>query len=153
MLETDACCPLFQLATPLEWTEFVQPVALPESMLETDAGTDAIVTGWGALTVSYTTFHSSLFRLYNVQYSRWKEFCTFLQFLKMSHISSAVILICMRVIPKNLQIWLSVCAKVLLFFQITGNLKMHMIISNANIYLIPQRAISKNVSPICFLQK
>ena len=56
MLETDACCPLFQLATPLEWTEFVQPVALPESMLETDAGTDAIVTGWGALTVSYTIF-------------------------------------------------------------------------------------------------
>jgi hypothetical protein len=46
---------LFQLATPLEWTDFVQPIALPAPLLETEAGTDCIVTGWGTLTVSIHT--------------------------------------------------------------------------------------------------
>jgi len=47
-LTNDIC--LLKLATPLEWTDFVQPIALPAPLLETEAGTDCIVTGWGTLT-------------------------------------------------------------------------------------------------------
>jgi len=44
-LTNDIC--MLKLSKPLEWTDFVQPIALPEAMQETEANTDAIVTGWG----------------------------------------------------------------------------------------------------------
>merc|ERR1711915_221045 len=46
-LTNDIC--LLKLEKPLEWTEFVQPIALPEANEQTPAGTNAIVTGWGTL--------------------------------------------------------------------------------------------------------
>lgn len=46
-ITNDAC--LLKLAEPLEWTEFVQPIALPAPMQETPAGTMCTVTGWGTL--------------------------------------------------------------------------------------------------------
>lgn len=44
-ITNDAC--LLQLQAPLEWTDFVQPIALPEPGQETPAGTPCTVTGWG----------------------------------------------------------------------------------------------------------
>jgi len=46
-LQNDIC--LLKLSEPLEWTDFVKPIKLPEAMLETPEGADAIVTGWGTL--------------------------------------------------------------------------------------------------------
>merc|ERR1712212_299836 len=46
-LSNDIC--LLQLATPLEMTEFIQPVVMPEPKQETPADTEIIVTGWGSL--------------------------------------------------------------------------------------------------------
>ena len=40
------------MKAPLEWTEFVQPVALPEPFAEVDGGVMATVTGWGTTSVS-----------------------------------------------------------------------------------------------------
>jgi len=45
--ENDIC--LLQLKEALEWTEFVQPIALPEFQQQTADGTMATVTGWGTL--------------------------------------------------------------------------------------------------------
>merc|ERR1711936_905533 len=47
-LENDVC--LLKLKESLEWTEFVQPIALPEAGQVTEAGTDRVITGWGTLT-------------------------------------------------------------------------------------------------------
>merc|ERR1719276_55588 len=44
-LTNDIC--LLKLKEPLEWTEFVQPAALPEPLAEVDGGVMATVTGWG----------------------------------------------------------------------------------------------------------
>ena len=44
---------LLQLKSSLEFTEWVQPIALPAAMEETEAGTDCTVTGWGTLNVSF----------------------------------------------------------------------------------------------------
>jgi trypsin len=46
-LTNDIC--LLKLKTPLEWTDFVQPIALPAPMEETEADTECTVTGWGTL--------------------------------------------------------------------------------------------------------
>lgn len=46
----DIC--LLKLVTPLEFTEFVQPVQLPEQGEQTSDGKPCTVTGWGALRVS-----------------------------------------------------------------------------------------------------
>merc|ERR1712029_371691 len=45
--ENDIC--LLQLTEPLEWSEFIQPIALPEPMQQTAEGTMITVTGWGTL--------------------------------------------------------------------------------------------------------
>jgi len=47
-MENDVC--LLKLKESLEWTEFVQPIALPEAGQVTEAGTDCVITGWGTLT-------------------------------------------------------------------------------------------------------
>merc|ERR1719312_1005618 len=47
LLTNDIC--LLKLKKPLVMTEFIKPIALPESMEEYDAGTKAIVTGWGTM--------------------------------------------------------------------------------------------------------
>ena len=44
---------MLQLKKSLEFTEWVQPIALPAAMEETEAGTDCTVTGWGTLSVSF----------------------------------------------------------------------------------------------------
>jgi len=44
-LTNDIC--LLKLKSPLEMTDFIQPIALPAPMSETEAGTIATVTGWG----------------------------------------------------------------------------------------------------------
>ena len=49
-ITNDAC--LLKLKEPLEWTEFVQPIALPAAGQDTPAGTECTVTGWGTLNVS-----------------------------------------------------------------------------------------------------
>ena len=36
-----------QLTEPLKMTDYIKAITLPESMLETEAGTEATVTGWG----------------------------------------------------------------------------------------------------------
>merc|ERR1711997_649070 len=41
----DAC--LLKMKEPFEWTEFVQPIALPAVMQDTAAGSMVTVTGWG----------------------------------------------------------------------------------------------------------
>jgi len=46
-ISNDAC--LLKLKEPFEWTEFVKPIALPEPLQETAAGTEITVTGWGTL--------------------------------------------------------------------------------------------------------
>merc|ERR1712037_450321 len=46
-ISNDAC--LLKLKEPFEWTEFIQPIALPAPMQETAAGSMATVTGWGTL--------------------------------------------------------------------------------------------------------
>jgi len=46
-ISNDAC--LLKLKEPFEWTEFIQPIALPAPMQETAAGTMVTVTGWGTL--------------------------------------------------------------------------------------------------------
>jgi len=46
-ITNDAC--LLKLKEPLEWTEFVQPIALPAAGQDTPAGTECTVTGWGTL--------------------------------------------------------------------------------------------------------
>eukprot|EP00092_Neocalanus_flemingeri_P022811 GFUD01024735.1.p2 GENE.GFUD01024735.1~~GFUD01024735.1.p2 ORF type:complete len:279 (+),score=84.57 GFUD01024735.1:77-913(+) len=46
-ITNDAC--LLKLKESLEWTEFVQPIALPAAGQMTEAGTECIVTGWGTL--------------------------------------------------------------------------------------------------------
>lgn len=56
-LSNDVC--LLKLKEPMEWTEFVQPIALPEPLQETEAGTLATITGWG-------TLHEGDFNLPNV---------------------------------------------------------------------------------------
>ena len=45
----DIC--LLKLKKSLEWTEFVQPIALPVAGQETVVGTKCTVTGWGAFRV------------------------------------------------------------------------------------------------------
>merc|ERR1712096_210093 len=47
-MENDVC--LLKLKESLEWTDFVQPIALPEAGQVTEAGTDCVITGWGTLT-------------------------------------------------------------------------------------------------------
>lgn len=47
ILINDIC--LLKLKESLEWTDFVQPIALPAGGQMTEAGTDCIVTGWGTL--------------------------------------------------------------------------------------------------------
>ncbi|XP_023341659.1 trypsin-1 [Eurytemora carolleeae] len=46
-LTNDIC--MLKLKSSLEFTEWVQPIALPAAMEETEAGTDCTVTGWGTL--------------------------------------------------------------------------------------------------------
>merc|ERR550519_1863289 len=46
-ITNDVC--LLKLKESLEWTEFVQPITLPEAGQVTEAGTDCVVTGWGNL--------------------------------------------------------------------------------------------------------
>jgi len=46
-ITNDAC--LLKLKESLEFTEFVQPIALPASGQDTPAGTECTVTGWGTL--------------------------------------------------------------------------------------------------------
>jgi len=46
-ISNDIC--LLKLKESLEWTDFVQPINLPESMQQTEAGTMVTVTGWGTL--------------------------------------------------------------------------------------------------------
>jgi len=46
-ISNDAC--LLKLKEPFEWTEFVQPIALPAPMQDTAAGSMVTVTGWGTL--------------------------------------------------------------------------------------------------------
>jgi len=46
-LSNDIC--LLKLSEPFEWTDFIQPIALPESLQQTPAGTIATITGWGTL--------------------------------------------------------------------------------------------------------
>ena len=43
---------LYQTKTSFEWTEWVQPVKLPESMAEYSEGTNGTVAGWGETGVS-----------------------------------------------------------------------------------------------------
>ena len=49
-IENDIC--LVKLKESLEWTEFVQPIALPAAGQMTETGTECILTGWGILKVS-----------------------------------------------------------------------------------------------------
>jgi len=44
-ITNDAC--LLKLKEPFEWTEFIQPIALPAPMQDTAAGSMVTVTGWG----------------------------------------------------------------------------------------------------------
>jgi len=44
-ITNDAC--LLKLKEPFEWTEFIQPIAMPAPMQDTAAGSMATVTGWG----------------------------------------------------------------------------------------------------------
>jgi len=44
-ISNDAC--LLKMKEPFEWTEFVQPIALPAPMQDTAAGSMVTVTGWG----------------------------------------------------------------------------------------------------------
>jgi len=44
-LTNDIC--LLKLSDPLQMTDYIKSIALPESMSETEAGTKATVTGWG----------------------------------------------------------------------------------------------------------
>merc|ERR1712133_19177 len=44
-MPNDAC--LLKMKEPFEWTEFVQPIALPAVMQDTAAGSIVTVTGWG----------------------------------------------------------------------------------------------------------
>jgi len=44
-ISNDAC--LLKMKEPFEWTEFVQPIALPAVMQDTAAGSMVTVTGWG----------------------------------------------------------------------------------------------------------
>merc|ERR1712172_100957 len=44
-ISNDAC--LLKLKEPFEWTEFIQPIALPAPMQDTAGGSMATVTGWG----------------------------------------------------------------------------------------------------------
>merc|ERR1719361_1763541 len=46
-ITNDAC--LLKLKEPFEWTEFIQPIALPAPMQDTAAGSMVTVTGWGTL--------------------------------------------------------------------------------------------------------
>merc|ERR1711970_9171 len=46
-ISNDAC--LLKLKEPFEWTEFIQPIALPAPMQDTAAGSMVTVTGWGTL--------------------------------------------------------------------------------------------------------
>ena len=48
-ITNDAC--LLKLKETLEWTDFVQPIALPAAGQQTEAGTDCTITGWGTLSV------------------------------------------------------------------------------------------------------
>merc|ERR1719457_69634 len=59
-LTNDIC--LLKMKEPLEWTEFVQPAALPEPLAEVDGGVMATVTGWG--TTSVILFIYNLYFLY-----------------------------------------------------------------------------------------
>ena len=53
-----------QLDRPLTWTAAVQPVKLPAQGGDVPAGTEVIVSGWGATTVSaYTYFFESTISL------------------------------------------------------------------------------------------
>ena len=45
----DIC--LLKLKKSLEWTQFVQPIALPAAGQETMTGTECTVTGWGEFNV------------------------------------------------------------------------------------------------------
>merc|ERR1712071_556690 len=38
-----------RLTEPFVWTDFIQPIALPEPLQQTDAGVLATITGWGTL--------------------------------------------------------------------------------------------------------
>ena len=49
-VKNDIC--LLHLSESLMWTDWVQPIALPEQNQEIDAGTLAILTGWGSTNVS-----------------------------------------------------------------------------------------------------
>merc|ERR1739838_1041609 len=44
-ISNDAC--LLKMKEPFEWTEFIQPIALPAPMQDTAGGSMATVTGWG----------------------------------------------------------------------------------------------------------
>jgi len=44
-ISNDAC--LLKLKEPFEWTEFIQPIALPAPMQDTAGGSMVTVTGWG----------------------------------------------------------------------------------------------------------
>jgi len=44
-LQNDIC--LLKLKEPLEWTEFVAPIALPAELQETEEGSMVTITGWG----------------------------------------------------------------------------------------------------------
>merc|ERR1711892_120403 len=46
-LSNDIC--LLKLTEPFVWTDFIQPIALPEPLQQTDAGVLATITGWGTL--------------------------------------------------------------------------------------------------------
>jgi len=46
-IDYDIC--LLKLKDSLEWTEFVQPIALPAAGQMTETGTECILTGWGIL--------------------------------------------------------------------------------------------------------
>merc|ERR1712038_635944 len=46
-LTNDIC--LLKLAKPLEMTDYIQPIALPESKQDTEEGEPITVTGWGSL--------------------------------------------------------------------------------------------------------
>ena len=49
-VKNDIC--LLHLSESLVWTDWVQPIALPEQNQEIDAGTVGILTGWGSTNVS-----------------------------------------------------------------------------------------------------
>jgi len=44
-ITNDAC--LLRMKDPFEWTDYVQPIALPAPMQDTEEGTLVTVTGWG----------------------------------------------------------------------------------------------------------